>query len=123
MLFNGDVWGGRQAHRLGLVDGVGFIEDIIREKFGEGVELKKYRKPRPWLARLLNPDDDDGDGPTESRLARRARSVFATWSGGGSSDHAAMEEAAQGRILARAGIELLDELEARLQYSKYGLYR
>ena len=47
-------------------------------RHSEGVELAKFRKPRPWLSRLLNPDDEDG--PMEStRLARKARTVFATW--------------------------------------------
>lgn len=50
-LFNGEVWTGARAAKLGLVDGVGTLRGIVKERFPEahivGVEPRK-----PLLARL-----------------------------------------------------------------------
>lgn len=39
-LFSGRVWTGRQAVELGLVDGVGDMRTVMREKFGDNVNFK-----------------------------------------------------------------------------------
>ena len=61
LLFNGDIWAGREAMKLGLIDNVGFLDDVIAEKFGPDVTLRAVKKPKPFLAKILNPDDDDMD--------------------------------------------------------------
>jgi signal peptide peptidase SppA len=38
-LFSGDVWVGRKAVSAGLVDGVGEVRSVMRERFGEDVRL------------------------------------------------------------------------------------
>lgn len=48
-LFDGSIWTGRQALDLGLVDGVGSLHAVMREKFGEKVKLKPIRVARGWL--------------------------------------------------------------------------
>lgn len=40
-LFSGQFWTGQQALQLGLIDGLGNIEQICREKFGEKTTFKK----------------------------------------------------------------------------------
>ncbi len=53
-LFSGEFWSGRKAKDLGLVDGIGNANQILREKFGEDVEIKKFEKDKGWLARKLS---------------------------------------------------------------------
>jgi serine protease SohB len=50
-LFNGDIWTGRTALRLGLVDGVGELRGVLRERFGKNVRLRAIdtRRRRRWL--------------------------------------------------------------------------
>jgi signal peptide peptidase SppA len=48
-LFDGTVWTGRQATELGLVDGIGDLRGVMREKFGEKVNLRPIKAPRSWL--------------------------------------------------------------------------
>jgi len=50
-LFDGTVWTGRRAAELGLVDGVGNLRAVMRDKFGEKVRLRPIRAPRGWLQR------------------------------------------------------------------------
>ncbi len=40
LLFSGEIWTGRRAEELGLVDGLGDLRDVMREKFGEKVNLR-----------------------------------------------------------------------------------
>lgn len=54
-LFSGAFWSGRQALALGLVDGIGSLHDIVREKFGPDAELKPIARPTSWIRRLGMP--------------------------------------------------------------------
>ena len=40
ILFSGEFWTGRRAHELGLIDGLGDMRSIMRQKFGEKVNLQ-----------------------------------------------------------------------------------
>ena len=53
-LFSGEFWSGRKAKELGLIDGIGNAEKILKEKFGEDVIIKKFEKQKGWLARKLS---------------------------------------------------------------------
>jgi len=53
-LFTGEFWSGSTAKKLGLIDGVGNAEEIIKEKFGEEVIIKKFEKPKSWLNKKLS---------------------------------------------------------------------
>lgn len=54
-LFNGDVWTGRQALTLGLVDGLGDLRGTMRARFGDKVRLRLIGARRsPW-ARFFGP--------------------------------------------------------------------
>jgi signal peptide peptidase SppA len=54
ILFTGEFWSGIQSKELGLVDGLGNMEEIIQEKFGKKVVIKKFDKPESWLKRKLS---------------------------------------------------------------------
>tara|TARA_B100000427_G_scaffold72117_1_gene58328 strand:- start:3393 stop:4202 length:810 start_codon:yes stop_codon:yes gene_type:complete len=60
-LFSGEFWSGKKAKDLGLIDGLGNAEQILREKFGEEVEIKKFEKTKGWLAKKLSSSEDHAD--------------------------------------------------------------
>ncbi len=50
-LGSGRLWTGRQARELGLVDGLGEVEDVVRARFGPAVRLRPLgpaRRRWPW---------------------------------------------------------------------------
>ena len=52
-LFTGAFWTGRRAKELGLVDGLGHLPEVLRQKFGEKLVIKTISAPRGWgLQRL-----------------------------------------------------------------------
>jgi serine protease SohB len=51
-LFNGDIWTGRQAVELGLIDGLGELRHVLRQRYGEKLRLKRVDGARPWWRRL-----------------------------------------------------------------------
>ena len=60
-LFSGEFWSGRKAKDLGLIDGIGNAEQILREKFGEDIVVKKFEKSKGWLAKKLSSSDEHSD--------------------------------------------------------------
>ena len=60
-LFSGEFWTGKKAKDLGLIDGLGNADQILREKFGDEVEIKKFGKPKGWLAKKLSSSQDHAD--------------------------------------------------------------
>ena len=53
-LFSGEFWSGRKALELGLIDGIGNANEILKEKFGENIIIKKFEKNKGWLAKKLS---------------------------------------------------------------------
>jgi signal peptide peptidase SppA len=51
-LFNGDIWVGAEAIDLGLIDGIGHLRPVLRERFGDKVKMKVFGQPRGLLRRL-----------------------------------------------------------------------
>ena len=52
-LFNGDFWTGEKALELGLIDGVGDLRSVMRERYGDKVRLRVVQAGRSWLQRRL----------------------------------------------------------------------
>jgi signal peptide peptidase SppA len=52
-LFNGEFWTGRKALELGLIDGLGELRHVMRQRFGDKVILKRIGVARPWWRRRL----------------------------------------------------------------------
>ena len=60
-LFSGEFWSGKKAKELGLIDGIGNSDQILREKFGEEIEIKKFEKTKSWLAKKLSSSENHAD--------------------------------------------------------------
>ena len=48
-LFTGEFWTGVQARDLGLIDGIGDLRSVMRERFGEKVRFNVIAPRRSWL--------------------------------------------------------------------------
>lgn len=48
ILFNGEFWTGRRALELGLIDGLGDLRGILRQRFGDKVRLRPVGGARLW---------------------------------------------------------------------------
>ncbi len=53
ILFSGEFWTGRKALELGLIDGLGDLRGVLRERYGEKLRLKRVDGARPWWRRRL----------------------------------------------------------------------
>ena len=53
-LFSGEFWSGSKAKELGLIDGLGNANEILKEKFGEDVIIKKFEKPKGWFSKKFS---------------------------------------------------------------------
>lgn len=68
-LFNGAFWSGGGALERGLIDGLGDVRGVMRERFGEDVELRLIApRPRGGLLRYVLPQGaaawpEGGGGP------------------------------------------------------------
>ena len=60
-LFSGEFWSGRKSKELGLIDGIGNADKILREKFGKDVVIKKFEKSKGWLAKKLSSTENYSD--------------------------------------------------------------
>ncbi|WP_207477655.1 S49 family peptidase [Arenibaculum pallidiluteum] len=64
-IFTGDVWTGRRALELGLVDGLGDLRTVLRGRFGDKIRLRAVPTERRWLPRglrLMGPGSGRGGG-------------------------------------------------------------
>jgi serine protease SohB len=53
-LFEGQIWTGRKALELGLVDGLGDLHGTLKERFGAKVKLPQIGAAKPWWRRRLS---------------------------------------------------------------------
>jgi signal peptide peptidase SppA len=98
LLFSGEFWAGGKAVELGLADSLGELRQVLRERFGKRVRLRRIQGPRRLLRRL-----GLGRGRSDSGLAA------APFAGGG---FPAPEDWAAG---------LLAAVEERALWSRFGL--
>jgi signal peptide peptidase SppA len=52
--FTGEFWSGKTSLKLGLIDGIGNADQILKEKFGEDVVIKKLEKSKGFIERKLS---------------------------------------------------------------------
>jgi signal peptide peptidase SppA len=52
-IFEGDVWTGEGALALGLIDGIGDMRTVMRDRFGKKVKLRLMGPQRNWFRRRL----------------------------------------------------------------------
>jgi signal peptide peptidase SppA len=60
-LFSGEFWSGTKAKELGLIDEIGDVNQVLKEKFGEDVIIKKFEKSKSWLSKKLSSSNDHID--------------------------------------------------------------
>ena len=60
-LFSGEFWSGNRAKDLGLIDEIGDANQVLREKFGEDLVIKKFEKSKGWLSKKLSSSSDHVD--------------------------------------------------------------
>ena len=60
-LFSGEFWSGSKAKELGLVDGIGNANEVLKEKFGEEIVIKKFEKSKGWLSKKLSSSSNQID--------------------------------------------------------------
>ncbi len=60
-LFSGEFWSGKKAKELGLIDGIGNANEILKQKFGENVVIKKFEKSKSWLNKKLSSSNNQMD--------------------------------------------------------------
>lgn len=80
-LFNGDIWTGRQALELGLVDGLGDLRATVRARFGDKVRFRPLGGRRPLWSRVLGPRGQlTADGMAADMVAAiEERLAWARW--------------------------------------------
>ena len=59
-LFSGEFWTGRRALELGLIDGIGDLRSVMRERFGQRVRLRPVSARRGWWRRFASVADGAG---------------------------------------------------------------
>ena len=57
-IFTGEFWTGKTALKLGLIDGIGNADQILKEKFGDKVIIKNFEKRKGFLAKKLSSNLD-----------------------------------------------------------------
>ena len=53
-IFTGEFWTGKTSLKLGLIDGIGNADQILKEKFGDKVIIKNFEKQKGFIARKLS---------------------------------------------------------------------
>ena len=51
-LFTGEVWLAQRAIDLGLIDGIGHLRPMMKDRFGDKVRFREYRTRRGLLSRF-----------------------------------------------------------------------
>jgi len=52
--FTGEFWSGKTSLKLGLIDGIGNADQILKEKFGDDIVIKKFEKQKGFIAKKLS---------------------------------------------------------------------
>ena len=58
-IFTGEFWTGKTSLKLGLIDGLGNADQVLKDKFGEKVIIKSFEKPKGFIARKLSSSIQD----------------------------------------------------------------
>ena len=70
--FTGEFWSGSTSMKLGLIDGIGNAEQILREKFGEDIVIKNLEKQKGFIAKKLSSSIDNQIDNIASVIEERA---------------------------------------------------
>lgn len=76
VLFSGAFWTGTKALELGLIDGLGDLRSVMREKFGKTVKFRNFDERRSWWQRRFSLSAPDA-GISESMSLNLADNLLA----------------------------------------------
>lgn len=68
-LFTGEVYIGQKGIDEGLVDGIGHLTPVLKDRFGDKVQFRRYGQKKPLLARFGAQIVDDAVAGIEERAA------------------------------------------------------
>lgn len=51
-LFNGEFWVGAKAREVGLIDGIGHLVPVMKDRFGDKTRFVTYKQKKPFLSRF-----------------------------------------------------------------------
>jgi signal peptide peptidase SppA len=51
-LFTGEIWLAQRAKELGLIDGIGHLQPMLKARFGDKVKIRRYGVKRGFLSRI-----------------------------------------------------------------------
>jgi len=71
--FTGEFWSGSTSLKLGLIDGIGNVDQILKEKFGEDIEIKKLEKTKSFIEKKLSSSMDSQVESIANILEERAQ--------------------------------------------------
>jgi len=58
-IFTGEFWTGSSALEIGLIDGIGNVDQVLKKKFGDNVIIKNFEKQKSFIARKLSSSIQD----------------------------------------------------------------
>ncbi len=53
IMFSGQFWAGKEAMKLGLVDGIGDIHSVMKDKLGDKTKFKRIKEEKGFIKGLL----------------------------------------------------------------------
>ena len=62
---------GKKAKELGLVDEIGNLNQVLKDKFGKDVIIKKFEKPKNWISKKIS-SSEESIGKIASILEERS---------------------------------------------------
>jgi serine protease SohB len=68
-LFTGEIWLGRKATELGLIDGIGHLRPYMKERFGKKVKFREFNAKKGLFSRLSAQMVQDAVQGIEERAA------------------------------------------------------
>lgn len=68
-LFTGEVWLARRAQELGLIDGIGHLRPMMKNRFGDKVRFRRYGAKKGLLSRFGAQVVEDAVAGVEERAA------------------------------------------------------
>jgi signal peptide peptidase SppA len=78
-LFSGQFWVGEQALRYGLVDRLGDVRNVLRERYGKKVVMTLIAPPTGWFARKTPGIDFESNWAAQLIAALEARALWARY--------------------------------------------
>lgn len=64
-VFSGKFWSGKQSVKLGLIDGIGDVYEVMEELYGKDIKFHTFEKEESWIKKKLGLSADLDSGALE----------------------------------------------------------